>query len=204
MSNDPLKRLRKRKRPAEKRIPIAMDTAFQDRIEEARAALSKVQMQANLHNRNRKDANPDLADELQEAEDNLAAALEAAEAVTEWFVAKALAPRQYDDLINKYPPTKEQKAEARKANFQLQANGDTFPPALIAECVYLITKTGQVDPDTGKEIEEHTLLTDEFVKEMYEGGEDAQWNQGETNALFQAAMEANQRGPQRAVGLGNG
>lgn len=206
MSNDPLKRLRKRKRPAEKRVEICMDSRFQQAIEDAQLKVSQLERKADLHRRNRSDANPLLADELQDAYDELETAKLAGAGHMEEFVAKAIAPRRYDDLIELHPPTKEQQKEHRREfpNQSLRWNPETFPPALITSCVYLVTKTGQVDPDTGKQVEDHTLLTDEFVKEMFEGGEDdAQWNVGETTALTEAAIDANHRGPRRVAALGN-
>lgn len=203
-SHDHLGRLRKRKKPASQRVGIVMDSDYQTRLDEAQRRVSQLELKANLHAGKSQKPNPELADELDRARDELEEAEKAAESQTEWFIAKALSPRYFDELMNKYPPTKEQKAQARKDNVVASFDLDKFPPVLIAECVYLVTKTGEVDDD-GVEVEEHTRLDDAFVKEMMDGAEDAQWNQGEVTALFGAAMAANQRGPsQRVSQLGNG
>lgn len=195
----PLDRLRKGKRRASKRVGIVMDSDFQEAVEEARTKLSRLMARSNLVvGAGRKD--PDLAAEIEEAEEELRVAEEQAEEHTERFIAKALAPRVWDDLINKHPPTKDQKQDARKNNHNLTWNPETFPPELISTCVYLVTPLDA--PNEDGENEQHEPLTEEFVKEMFDGS--GQWNIGEINALLNAGIAANTRGPQGVAGLGNG
>jgi hypothetical protein len=198
---DPFGRLRKHKRPAEERVGIVMESRFQLRVQDAQSRLSKLELKANLHAGKNGSPNRQLADELDEAEEQLAAARRDAEDHTEWFVAKAMAPRRFDGLAELHPPTPDQRKEARKESQTLRWNPETFFPALLAACVHVVTPLAE--PNDDGETEVHTLLTEEFVKEMHEGGEDSQWNVGEINALVEAALKANHSGPQRVAFLGN-
>lgn len=197
MSN--LDRLRRDKKPSSVRVGIVMDTRYQDHIDAVQARLSRLDLRARALGGNK--ADPRLAADLADAEDALRAAQEEAMEHTEWFIAKALGPREYDALLDQHPPTKDQKAEARKENRVVSYNVDTFPPALIARCVYLVTKLDE--PGENDESEHHEPLTAEFVKEMFEGGDDPQWNMGEVATLNDAALAANQARP-RMEDLGNG
>lgn len=199
MSDMPLKRL-KRKQPPSKRVGIVMDSRYQDAIESAERKLGLLQLRARALGTQ---GDRQLAADLADAEEALEAAQAAALEHTEWFIAKALSTREWDALLAKHPPTKDQKAEARKENRVVQYNTDTFPPAAIEACVYLVTKLDEPDPATGL-MERHDPLPREFVKEMFEGGEESQWNQGELVTLVNAAQAANQQAPVRLEDLGNG
>lgn len=204
MSNSPhdgIARLRRNKKPSSQRVGIVMDSRYQNAIDDAQYRLAQLQMRARVLGGTQTDRQ--LANDLADAQEALENAQAAALEHTEWFIAKALSPRQYDALLAKHPPTKDQKAEARKDNRVVAYNIDTFPPELIASCVYLVTPLDEPDPETG-DMERHEPLTEEFVKEMFEGGDEPQWNQGELVALTNAAQAANQAQPQRVAALGNG
>lgn len=177
-----------------------MDSRYQDRIDSADRRLTMLQLRARALGGNQ--ADPKLASDLADAEDALEAARVEALEHTEWFIAKALSPREWDALIAKHAPTPEQKKEARREGRALQYNPETFPPELIERCVYLVTPLDE--PDENGDTELHEPLTREFVKEMFEGGDDSQWNQGELVALTNAAQTANQAAPARLEALGNG
>jgi hypothetical protein len=203
-ASQPLDRLRKNKRPSSVRVGIVMDSRYQERVDHAQYKINILQFQAGMTRGT--EPNPQMAADMEDAQAELRAAQAEALEHTEWFVAKALAPRQYDALMAKHPPTADQQREARKENRVAQYDSDTFPPALVAACVSLVTRLDEPDADTG-ELEHHELLGEAFVKEMIEGGGDgspAQWNQGEIGALFNAGVTANQAQPQRVEALGNG
>lgn len=194
-SSQPLDRLRKNKRPNSVRVGIVMDSRYQEAVDDAQRALSEAQLKKlTLGERADPAVTSDLADAHRRLERARAAALEH----TEWFIAKGMSPNQYDALLASHAPTGDQKDEARREGKVAPYNQDTFPAALVSACVCLV----DVDPDTGDE--QHCPLTDEFVKEMQDGGDDSQWTQGEFGALFGAAVAATQSTPQRVAQLGNG
>lgn len=80
---------------------------------------------------------------------------------------RALGSTEYDILVSKHPPTKEQKAD--DANF----NMDTFGPALISKVC--------IEPE----------LTYEQVTDMWNAPE---WSRGDLMYLFTEAVEINNRG----------
>lgn len=194
-SSQPLDRLRKAKRPNSVRVGILMDARYQHAIDESARALNEAQIKAlSLGERGDPRVRADLADAHKRHDNARATALEH----TEWFIAKGLSPNQYDALIAAHAPTSDQKDEARREGKVAAFNQDTYPAALVAACVYLV----DTDPDTGEE--QHVPLTDEFVKEMLDGGDESQWTQGEFGVLYGAAVTANQSAPQRVAQLGNG
>lgn len=194
-ASQPLDRLRKNKRPNSVRVGIVMDSRYQDAVDEAQRALNETTVRKLTIGER---ADPRINAELDDAHKRLEKARAVALEHTEWFIAKGMSPNQYDALLALHAPTQDQKDEARREGKVAPYNQDTFPAALVASTVYLV----DTDPDTGEE--QHVPLSEEFVKEMLEGGDQSQWTQGEFGALFGAAVAATQSTPQRVAQLGNG
>lgn len=181
-----LDRLR-RKKPNSRRIPICMDPALVAEVDRLQSKLFQLQSKAERTNR----PSDDLAGDVADVSDELEAARAAAEAESEWFLVSAIAPDEYTELIDAHKPTPDQSKRARKENGPrsvLPFNVDTFPNALIAACVAVITPGGN-NPETGTRDESVEPLTLEFVEEMRKSG---LWNSGEVMALFNAATMVNQ------------
>lgn len=195
MSKQPLDRLRSRKQPVSKRVSIITDSDLAenaDRLHEA--ALAARERSDRLR------ADVDLRTAADDAEEEAEHAREAALESAVWFVVRSLSPRVFEDLKDKHPPTPEQLKEARKTfstlGMPFQGLGwdiDSFPPALIAACVSF------VDVDDETRDESLVPLDESFVKEMYEG---ANWNKGDVDILFNAAVEVNSA--QRVGNMGKG
>lgn len=192
MSKQPLDRLRSRKKPVSRRIPIVTDSDLAEEMERTRVEAVAA--------RERSDRTPGderlraLADEADiDAETAHDAALESAV----WFVAHSLSPRVFEELCNQHPPTPDQIKDARKLlgnQFaRLRWNVETFQPSLIEACVSFVER----DDESGEET--ITPLDEAFVKEMYEGED---WNSAELGALFDLALEVNSK--RRVVEAGKG
>jgi len=80
---------------------------------------------------------------------------------------KAIGSKDYDDLVAKHPPTREQKTDG--ANY----NPDSFGPALISACSF----------------EPH--LTPNEAREIWDSED---WSRGEIMELFVAAVEVCSKG----------
>lgn len=184
MSKQPLDRLRSRKKPVSKRVPI-FDTELADTADQLRTAAANARERSN-----RAPGDQALQAAAQDAEEEASRALDAAVQGAEWFVVRSLSPRAYEELVNQHPATSDQLKDARKQGMmQLAWNPDTFPDALLASCVsYEDAETGELGP-----------LDESFVKEMHESDE---WNSAEIGALVQAAVEVNS--VRRVVDVGKG
>lgn len=185
----PLDHLRSRKKPVWRKLPIALDSL---QAEESQQATIEA-----IGKRDTADKRPGDQRLLQLAEEAEERAEKLREEVLEnsaWFIVRSLGPAAYEELQNEHPPTDQQRKDARKEGVQGQLawNPDTFPRALIPRCVWVIA----TDEETGEEVEEQ--LTEEYVKEMYEGDD---WNLAECNALLQAAVDVNQT--RRVIDAGN-
>lgn len=187
-----------RKKPAETRIPICMDAKLVDAVAKAERELELARRVVDV-NPNPTDAQ---LERLADAELAFDEAKAKADGESEWFLIQALADREFNDLIDAHKPTEEQKRRAKKEKgprATLGWNEETFPNALIAACVSLIT-FGDEDPDTGQRDEEYTPLTVTFVEDMRKSGA---WNTGEVLHLFTACDRVNASTSQVA-GAGNG
>jgi hypothetical protein len=187
-----LDRLRAAKKPNSVRVNICMDPRLVDRVTQLEAKRARVM------GRMQQGRNPDpaAAGELEDVESELDDARGAAKAHSEWFLVTALAPSEFDGLVDAHKPTKDQRADARKQlgpQAQLAWNTETFPPALLEACVSVITVE-----DDGEE--SYEALTAEFVTEMRKGGA---WNEGEFNALVDAALKVN-KSTSQVNAAGNG
>lgn len=190
----PLDHLRGRKKRVYRRVPIAMDSQVLENRDKARAEVARLDMQLKLAGNRPSDLVVRAAQaELREAKDALEEAEQALAEDVAWFHVESLGPKRFDTLVSMYPPSNEQRAEAKKDGAApLMFNPETFPNALIPQCVYYVTENG-----SGKEV--LTQLTDEFVEEMVEGED---WTQGEILELFEAALSVN-TGAGRVGDLGN-
>ncbi len=182
-----LDRVRARKKRASARVPVCMDAALTAEVDRVQAELNSAQIKTALPGGRNDD---ELAARILNLQADLEDAKAAVRAETEWFLVEALPPLEYDALIDKHPPTKDQMAQARREHGPkavLAFNGETFPAALIAACTSVITADGE-DPETGKPVESYEHLTPEFVDEMRESG---LWSTGELQELFEAAGKVN-------------
>ena len=98
------------------------------------------------------------------------------EAFYEFLTVQALPPDEFDDLIAAHPPTEEQRKKDQRSVW----NHTTFVPALLA---------ASIDSD----------MTAQDWAEVTSKGPVAT---GEVGALFQAAMQVNDRTPDPTVGKG--
>jgi hypothetical protein len=185
-----LDRLRERKQANHRDVPVCMDPSLPARKSELENRLSGLKTKLERRS-NGSDSNIEL--EISEIEDELAALEARMVEASEWIRVKALAPDDYQELIDAHPPTKEQLREARKqhgARASLQWNTDTFPDALLGACCYGLTVKA-IDPQTERPIFEKAedQFTPEFVKEMRESGT---WSSGEVGTFVSIAMAINE------------
>lgn len=136
------------------RIPMRADLVDEISTLEARMMRER---QIDLRE-NRDPVAPQLAAQIREMEDELAASEVA-------FTFRSIGRRPHAKLVADNPPTDEQKKEAVAGDYVLNYNPDAFPPALLAaSCV---TPTGSV---------EHWAA-------IWES-----WSDGQVSQLWQACM----------------
>ena len=181
-------RPRLKKKPQSQHKWVCLDPDLTNRVEELERQerdLSR-RVQTEPHLRERYDA---LIVELDDARDD-------ARAASTKFVAISIGSKPWEDLVAKYPPTKEQKREvAKEAGLMiLQFNPDTFPPVAMKAC--LNVSVG-VDDD-GADILDP--LDDDEIYDINNGKD---WNAGEVTELFGLCIAANQK-VSRVADLGNG
>lgn len=208
----PLDHLRSRKKPIHVDFPIVDDYQYLDRVDEARTALSRRELQVRLGSRRNEEGMSDEDRfELEELKSDLEAAQSALKPHQVWFRAKNLAPKDYDELVTKHPPTKEQRLKAKQDGNVLLYNPETFLDALTTMCVYFLyveTDDGEIEAaeppfgstrseDAPKVLEEPVTAT--FLQEMKEDG---RWAAGEILTLAGTAANVNQ-GVRQVAQLGN-
>lgn len=89
------------------------------------------------------------------------------------FKVRALARREWSDLLAAHPPTKEQKKSGERVDF----NPETFPQALLSACLV------------------HPKMTVEQVEELSAGGDEGGGlTDAQFNVLFNAAVYVSQSG----------
>ncbi len=127
--------------------------------------------------------------QLEDAEAELEKLFVEAEPITWRFQLRTIGNERYEKLRLRYPPTGPQRDHAKDVgNPGLDHNPETFPAALIAECLVDVTVGGEtVDP----------FGLDE-AKRLYA---DEDWSPGELVALFETAKSVNRI---RRVSLGKG
>lgn len=110
------------------------------------------------------------------------AAREKRESFYEFLVVRAMAPAEFEDLVSQHPATEEQHAKAKAEDRPHKPiwNPDTFIPALLA---------ASIDSD----------MSGEDWAELTSKGPVAA---GEVGALFNAALQVNDRTPDPTVGKG--
>ncbi len=181
-----LDRLRDRKQANYRDMPICMDSGLVAQRESLKGEIARLQARARIKGNDELDSQlADLDDELEELNGKI-------RAESEWVRIKALAPNDYQSLLDEHTPTREQLKEARKQHgpkATLSWNTDTFPNAILAASAYVLTCT-DYDSD-GKPIFDKTedQFTLDFVKEMQESGT---WSGGEVAALVNAAVTINE------------
>lgn len=171
------KDVKKRKKPAIIKVPVAMDGEFADKFN---AAVQALQEAEDALNDNPRDtiARKAVA-EAKETVEELRPEVE--EQIIE-FVFRSIGRRKFEELVDQCPPTKAQKTEANKKGEEEPGwNHDTFPPTLIAAAV--------VSPEMSEE-------------DAFEMWDDDDWNQAELVSLFLASLAVNQQ--RKVVELGKG
>lgn len=169
------KDVKKRKKPAIVKVPIAMDGDFADEFNAASNDLREAREALAEDSRN-KDNQKAVAD----AEEAMEALRPEVEDQIVEFVFRSIGRRKFEDLVDACPPTKAQKAEAAKTgNEEPGWNLETFPPTLIAAAI--------VSPE----------MSEEDAFEMWDSDE---WNQAELVSLFLSALSVNQQ--RKVVELG--
>lgn len=188
-----------KKQPLQLRVPIVLDEAAVDALEQAQGALADAESKAQqehdrLFNLGRRtdmsgpeiiawdtEVREHVEKTLQPLRDALSAAQEAAEAATQIYTIQSIGRAAYRELIAEHAPREEDHQAQREDTGNEQAlarwNNDTFPPALILACC--------ADP----------VLTESDVEEMW-----AEWNDAEVISLFSAALAVNNQ--RRVVDLG--
>jgi hypothetical protein len=190
----PLDHLKSRKKRVTRRVPIAMDNQLLVARDEAKSRFMQADLQAKMGGtrgiRTQEDQEriAELREELEEAEQALAGNVE-------WFEARSLGQKAWDELVSKHPPTDEQRKQAKKDGIgALLYNQDTFLPAVVAACCYWVHTD-----DDGEEVLEP--LTVKFVDYMQNDPE-TPWTQGEILELAEVSTEVNQN-TRRVGDLGN-
>jgi hypothetical protein len=97
-----------------------------DLIDEIATLEQRARREAAIDAReNRMPVAPQLAEQIRELEDEVAASEVA-------FVFQAVGRREYAKLLAEHAPSEEQRASAEEQQIRLSYNPDTFPPALLA------------------------------------------------------------------------
>lgn len=182
-----IERLRSRKQANHRDVPICVNPSLPARRAQLEDRLSALQTKQRDSR-----GSEDVSARITEIEEDLSALADEIREVTEWIRIKALAPDDYQKLIDDHQPTKDQLREARKlhgARASLQWNTDTFPDALLAEAGYVLTvkeydEDGNPDFEPGEE-----AFTEELIKEMHASG---QWSPGEVGSLVNIAIAINE------------
>ncbi len=177
----PWDRVKSKKKPVTRRVPIALDSDWADELDEAKARLTKAQARLDVRTSPTKEDYAELA-EAQEAVDALEARRE--DCAIE-FVFRSIGRPAFEDLVGEHPATKAQKEQAKKeGNDDLTWNPETFPQALVHASL--------VSPEN---------MSEEDVTEMWDSPD---WNQAELISLFYGALEVNQSRRMIEVGKGLG
>lgn len=162
--------LQKRKRPSSATCEVVLDSTVAEAWEEARTACDQARSRAGTATASGPEAVAEAEGELADAEDALKAAEKALRKATATFRMEALAPTEYDALLDVHQPTEDQRRQARKKGDVVAYNPDTFKPALLAACC--------VDPPYGE---------DQWAQ-LWKSG---QWSRAELDALFYTALGVN-------------
>jgi len=147
--------LRAKKKPVVREVTLQLDGQVSLEIAALRTA------HVNAVEYDKRSNEPDTALAIEEQIDALVLASKDTEYT---FVFQSIGRPNYDKLVDKHKPTKEQKREGQTFN------GETFPPALVAASC--------IDPE----------MTVEEASDMFA---DPDWNGAELARLFQSAVDAN-------------
>jgi len=161
--------LRSRKKATRRHVDLCLDSevadAHQEALERVRGAESDTGSRKELTVAKKALDEADVA--LREA--------------SQRFVFQSISRRQYQDLVDEHPPTKDQVAEGEESGNPPDFDVEGFAPALIAACV--------VDPP----------MTPDEANELWNSPE---WSTAESMLLFITANGANSQS--RVVDLGKG
>jgi hypothetical protein len=178
---------RSKHKPTARTIEIIGDSELADQIDEAEqrrdGAKGRLPFLEDTAVRNA------TKRELDDAQVDLDKLLAEAEPITWRFRLRTIGQDRYEKLRLRHPPTTKQRDEAKDAgNASLDHNPETFPAALVAECLVEVTVGGETVEPFG---------CDE-TKQIYD---DEDWSPSELVALFEMAKSVNRV---RRVSLGKG
>lgn len=176
----PMDHLRSQKRPVRKTVVIAGDNVLAEEVSALEEEVRRLRATMELR---RGDAEAERTSLLEEKEAVLAVKKQELEEASVKFVFQAIRRDRYDALVSEHPPTDKQREEAEAVGESgLAFNPDTFPIALIVECM--------VEPSGYDRAEMVDWLSSES------------WNQSELLTLFQACLLVNTSSS--VVSLGKG
>lgn len=162
----------KKKQPLERKITIALSQEALDAYDEASDALERAKL---------------LNEKTEDQEAALAVARAALEEESVTLIFRSIGRKNYDALVEMYPPTPEQIEEFRDENRDREGNpGKGKPPYDIEKFAPALVAASCAEPE----------MTIEQVNEIFEG-----WNSTEIAELWVAALEVNTQ--RRVVSLGN-
>lgn len=165
-----------KKKPLTKTVPVVLDPDLAEVYEEARRARDLAN--ARVQVRDDAEAHAQLLD-ADRALEEVRQRLEDEGAVA-YFKFRGIGRAAYEALVDRHPPTAEQRSQAKSKGLDGQAwNPDTLPQALVAACL--------VEPK---------LSADE-VDQLWAS---PNWNQAELAVLLTTAIEVN--GTRRTVDMG--
>lgn len=162
------------KKPAETTVQVLLDPSLADELDEARMALGTAEARLRAARQQVAGDEAELAADVDDARKRVEQLTEACRAQTVELRFRALPRLAYDDLVDKHPPTDEQKKEGQTTNV------DTFGPALVSATL--------VEPK----------LTEAEVRQLQES-----WNMAEASALFNTALGVNVRRRVADLGKGS-
>lgn len=174
-----------KKKPLRKTVPVVLDPDLAEAYEEARRDRDMAQARVQVS-----PDNPESHAALLDADAKLAALrdqLESEDALAH-FTFRGIGRGNYEAIVDKHPPTAEQRTKAKANGLgDLAWNHDTMPPVLVHACLVEVFIGGEKQPD----------MTLEEVQGLWD---DPDWNQAELGVLLNAAIEVN--GSRRVVELG--
>lgn len=177
----PMDRVMSSKKPQVRQTWVALDPEAAEEYHEAKEALRVAQLKHE-----RQPDNVAYEAEYTQAFDREREMKERLKECSELFVFRGIGRKAYDRLLTSFPATPEQKEEAKAQGLNpndLQFDGEKFPPVLIHKsCI------------------SHDMSLEQ-AQEMWEGGDDGEWNGQELQDLFYAALAANTG--RRTIDLGN-
>jgi hypothetical protein len=190
MAKQPMDYLRSRKQKVSRDVWVPYDSNDADEIQRLEGELADAQERTrdNPRDTDAQDKVAALKAELEDLREEL-------KPNCAHFVVRSLGRKEYDDLQDAYPPTKEQVSDGKKQGVGVPAfNPDTFPPAILGASLALVVE--EAGEDGAGQVE--VPFTEEQAIELWNSEE---WNQAEIMGLFTVCLEVNNQ--RRVMNLGN-